>query len=81
MKDASWNQKYNLYKWAKDKNYPTIYAELEARNILAQPMSEWRYKKIRNAILYNNPQYAIKLLMHYPIDFRGIDVAPRGGEL
>jgi hypothetical protein len=79
--NASWNQKYNLYMWAKEKGLTKVYAELEARNIVSKKMTVDRYKLIRNSILYNNPQRAIKLLNMYPIDYNSIDVSPRGGEL
>lgn len=79
--NASWNQKYNLLMWAKDKRFNKIYTELEARNITQQPMTLERYKLIRNSILYNNPSRALKLIQQYPIDFNSIDVSPRGGEL
>lgn len=64
--NASWNQKYNLYKWAKEKHMDSIYDELENKDIVNMPMTEWRYKKIRNAMLYNDPSTALKLLQHYP---------------
>lgn len=63
---ASWNQKYNLYTLAKDNHFPKVLEELETRDILDQSMDQQRYRNIRNALVYKNPQLALKLLQVYP---------------
>jgi hypothetical protein len=78
---ASWNQKYNLICLAKVHGHDKVLAELEARNITKQPVSEEKYKDLRNAIAYNNPAKALQILQQYPIDLNQIQVSPSGGEL
>jgi hypothetical protein len=62
---ASWNQKYQLIIFAKQNNYPKILELLEKIDVTNAPMDERRYKKIRNAILFNEPALAIKLLLPF----------------
>jgi hypothetical protein len=63
--DATWNQKYNLFQLAKNNGYMKIYRMLDDNEVLSLPMSYFRYKDIRNAILYNNPAQAMRLLQPY----------------
>lgn len=79
--NASWNQRYNLYMWAKRFGYMNIYDELELRSVIERKMSVQRYKMIRDAIIQNQPGKALKMIKYFPIDYNKIDVSPRGGEL
>lgn len=65
MNNASWNQKANLLVWAREYQFPVIYQTLNELEITKQPMTEERYKSIRNAIFGNKPQQALKLLEPY----------------
>jgi hypothetical protein len=63
--EASWNQKANLLQYAREYKFPVILQTLEDLHITQQPMTQERYKSIRNAILANKPQQALKLLEPY----------------
>lgn len=62
---ASWNQKYNLYVFAKQQELNVVYDFLDKNQVTQKPMTIERYKLIRNAILYNEPIKALELLKSY----------------
>lgn len=65
MNSAGMGQKFNLYNYAKERGYTHICEFIEANGVYHKPMSYERYKSIRNAILYNEPATALKLLQPY----------------
>lgn len=62
---AGLNQKFNLYNFAKENGYTNICEFIETNGVYKKPMTQERYRSIRNAILYNEPAQALKLLQPY----------------
>jgi len=58
-------QKFNLYNFAREKGYMKICEFIESNGVYKKPMTQYRYKSISNAILYNEPATALKLLEPY----------------
>ena len=65
LMNAGMGQKMNLYGWAKEQGYDKIAEFIEENGIYHKPMTQERYKSIRNAILFNQPATALKLLEPY----------------
>jgi hypothetical protein len=61
---ASWNQTYNLYKLAKDRNYPKFAALWETKDLSL--MTPEKYRECRNALIQDNYPRAYTILDAYP---------------
>lgn len=61
---ASFNQRYAIKELADKWDYRQI-ADMWEQKDLSELTVE-RYKRIRNAICFNNPSYALEQLSKYP---------------